>query len=341
MANLDFVSDDYVFVSSTREEVLSEIDIRKANRQIRDIYVDQLKFSNGLIIDGERYGFRETAFKSFLGIIQFSYSSASHMDDTLLESNINYLLSNKDNLIKLIIDTDSNEIRGVTTNDIYYGEELCLSSVIGMNKKDILVKGVLSDNGCRLAFANPDDKIDARENDPYTISYDIYFHDCNARYNFSCYLTQLSSLGGIVTSVFPGARRHCSLKSIEDIDALGNKMEAMMEYDYGRHRKQLEELFSKMGDIGAKEIEDYAIFKRQVKRLFGDVWKDSKLAKAKQNADKITYTYNDNISDYTFLTEIIRCGQEYSDSNPDTNYKGERIAGQVLTQTAKAYNISQ
>ena len=94
-----------------------------------------------------------------------------------------------------------------------------------------------------------------------------------------------------------------------------------------------------MGSIKATEIEDYAIFKRQAKRLFGETWKKSHLASAVPGSDKITYIYNNNISDYTLLEEILRCAQEYSDTDPDTNYKGERLAGQVLLQAAKAYDI--
>ena len=231
MANLDFIRDDYVFVSSDRDELLLEIKRRTESREVVNTYTNYLKFEDGLLINSTTdigYALRESAFKSFLSIVKFSYSSAASIDSNYLDSNLNQLLIRDSIPVKLIIDTSTYEVRGISSLGTYYGEELCLTPVISRNKEDIIIRGVISDNGCRVAFANPDNKIEARENDPYAISYDVYFHDCTARYNFSCYLTQLASLGGIVASVFPGSRRHCSLKSIEDVDALGNNLVIMI-----------------------------------------------------------------------------------------------------------------
>lgn len=345
LESLDFIKEDYKFVSLERDELLNEVSRRLANRQLVETHVSSLKFDNGLILNNKRYLLRESAFGTLLNVAGFSKSSTLHLkeNEKLLNENLNELLVNhkEDPLMTVVIDGDGEEIRGFCVDASYYGEDLGILPVLEHNLQEVIVHGVIADSYCRLTMVDPNNKIVVEKDDEYAIGYDVYFSDCGLKYSFSTALTHLSDTSCISSSTYPGVRKHCSLKKVLDREVFLKKQESLMDADYAKHKDMMRTVLKESAKMEAKTLDDYAIFKRQAKRLFGESWKHSKLAVTlgETRGGEIIYNYNNKLNTYEFINEIISCSQDFSIQNPLANYKGEKLAGQIITQAAEAMGL--
>ncbi len=332
-----FVGEDYIFVSSDKEEVLKEVDRRVKNRTIKKVHTKELKFDNGLIVDNESYPFRVTAFKSFLKVLGFSTSSACNIaggDSELFNNSMNRLLLDHDTDIYIIIDADGNCIRGVSVDDEYFGEEYFVRNVLSSTSDNglVIVHGILSDPYYRFSFSNPENRIIVGDN-AFDVSFDTYFQDFEFKASFATYITNVQHLGGMVVPTYPGVRKHFSLKTVKTLEKFNERVIQLSSKDYyNKNFDKIEKILSMASELQAKDLPDYAIYRRDAKRALKPHWEGSKLSKEIGRTQKgdIKYGYNDDVTVGVMLDEIVEKAQMFKE-NLGKNYNCEKLAGKVLS----------
>ena len=332
-----FVDEDYRFVNSDKDEILKELNRRITNRTVKKAHTKELKFDNGLILDNELFPFRVTAFKSFLKVLGFSTSSACNIaggDSELFNSNMNRLLLDHDIDIHIVIDADGNCIRGVSVDEEYFGEEHFVRNVLN-NAADnglVIVHGILSDPYYRFSFSNPEKRVIVGDN-AFDISFDSYFQDFEFKVNFATYITNVQHLGGMVIPTYPGVRKHFSLKTVKTLEKFNERVTQLSTKDYySKNFDKIEKTLSMASEIHAKDLPDYAIYRRDVKRALKPYWEGCRLSKEVGRTKKknIKYGYNDDVTIEVMLDEVVEKAQMFKD-DLNKNYRCEKPAGTIMS----------